>query len=333
MILTAVAALLSVGAPSQADAVQLARTFKAGEKLEYAIQSNLQSQHRQRGLETWIPEDLDINYRFTTEVKAVKSDGIVDLVYQRPTMTIVTGETFNSPPKTQVEKTKLNFLLTVSPANEILNQKDLNPPEKKKPGTKDDGIRFMTKAGAGKQAIPFIGQFIGEVQRLCLFVGSFDSALDFAPRLPFEKLKVGDTWKRTVGYTPQKLKGKDGKTVVQRLDYTFTYKGLMESNGKQIYRIVGTCGFDSNLADFINETFDVNSEVTGIKSIPLNFKAQIDFDLDKDTKKTLAADAQSEGGFKILLTAFPDPVEEETFKGKTRLRLVSQTIVKPTKKS
>jgi hypothetical protein len=43
----------------------------------------------------------------------------------RPTFTEVRGETFNSPPKTTVDKANLDFQLTVSPINEILGMKDL----------------------------------------------------------------------------------------------------------------------------------------------------------------------------------------------------------------
>ena len=333
MILSAIVAAFLTGGAHQGDAIQLARVFKAGEKLEYGVTSSISVQHRQRGLETWIPEDFDLNYKFTTEVKAMKADGVVDLVYLRPTTTTIEGETFNSPPKTDVEKTKLNMLLTVSPANEILAMKDLNPPKKEKKGG-DGDLRFTTKAAGARQGIPFIGQFIGEVHRLALFAGGFDSSLDFAPRLSFDKLKVGDSWKRTVGYSPQKLKGKDGKTVVQRLDYTFTYKGIVDSNGKKVYRVQGTVALDSDLATFVNDTFDAKPEDTGLKTIPLQLKGTIDFDLDLATKKTLAAEAHSEGGFKIVLTDLPnDPVEEETFKGKTQLRLLNQTIVKPTAKT
>lgn len=271
-----------------------------------------------------------MNYQFTTEVKAIKADGIADVLYLRPTMTMITGETFDNPPKTDVEEVKYNMMLTMSPANEILNIKDLNPPPKEKPGKKDGRVRLFGGVGRNAVQIPFIGQFIGEVHRLALFAGNFESALDFAPRLPFEKLKVGDTWKRTVGYSPQKLKGKDGKTVNQRLDYTYTYKGLVDVAGKKVHRVVGECALDTNLADYVNQLFELKPEETGLKSIPLKFKSKIDFDLDLKTGKTLRADAASEGGFQILITAFPnDPVEEETFKGRTQLRLIGETTVKP----
>jgi hypothetical protein len=334
MILTAIVAALSTVSTAPVQEVQLARTYKLGEKLTYEIKSNMSIQHRQRGLQTWIPEDLDMNYRFTTEVKTVKPEGVVDLLYLRPTVTIINGETFDNPPKTEVEKVKYNLLLTVSSANEILNVKDLNPPPKTKPAKKGGGQMAL---GGGFGTLPRqvnIGAFIGEVHRLALFAGSFESSLDFAPRLPFEKLKVGDTWKRTVGYSPQKLKGKDGKTVNQRLDYTFTYKGLMDSNGKRVYRVVGELQLDTNLADYVNQLFDMKPEETGLKSIPLKLKAQIEFDLDQQTRKTLQSNAVSEGGFQIIVTDFPnDPIEEETFKGKTQLRLISQTIVKPVSKT
>ncbi len=331
MILTALVAALSV---SSAQEMQLARTYQLGEKLTYQVKSSMSIQHRQRGLHTWIPEDLDLNYDFTTEVKAMKPDGVADVLYLRPTMTVIEGETFDAPPKKQIEKVNYNLLLTVSPANEILNLKDLNPPPKPKPGAKSGGALVrLSSAEYNRAQIPFIGQFIAEVHRLALFAGNLQSALDFSPRLPFDTLKVGDTWKRTVGYSPQKLKGKDGKTVNQRLDYTFTYKGLVDVNGKKVYRVSGECGLDTDLATYVNELFELKPEDTGLKSIPLKFKANIEFDLDQATRKTLRAVANSDGGFQIILTDFPnDPVEEETFKGQTNLRLVAQTIVKPAAK-
>ncbi len=332
MILTAIFAAMTVSAAPQE--VQLARTYKLGEKLTYQIKSNLSSQRKQRGLQTWIPEDLDLNYQFTTEVKALKADGIADVHYQRPTMTVITGETFESPQKTDIEKVKMNYLLTMSPANEVINIKDLNPPAKPKAGgSAKTAFARLSSAEYKRLQIPFIGQFISEVHRLALFAGSFESALDLAPRLPFDKLKVGDSWKRTVGYTPQKLKGKDGKTVNQRLDYTFTYKGLMTSNGKKVYRVSGECGLDTNLADYINQLYEMRPDETGLKSIPLKFKSNIEFDLEPSTGRTVQAVATSEGGFQIVLTDLPnDPVEEETFKGRTNLKLVGQTTVKPAAK-
>ena len=89
----------------RADTANLGRVFKAGEKQEYAIAAHLLIEARDIGLLTWVPEELDINYKFNTEVKESKADGIVDMVYLRPTMTQIEGETADSPPKSKVEKT------------------------------------------------------------------------------------------------------------------------------------------------------------------------------------------------------------------------------------
>jgi hypothetical protein len=328
MILTALlasAALLPQGEP-----ITLARKFQKGEKLEYLVSSSMTSEYRGRGLETWMPSDYELKYRFTTHVVEQKPDGIVDLSYKRPTVTEIQGQTMDSGPKEHTEKLNLDFLLTVSPVNEILNMKDMakKPPVKK--GAKgDDGDQLRLRGVAGSPVqIPFLGQFISEVYRLALFTGSFDSALDFAPRLPLDKVKVGDTWQKTVGYSPQKLKGKDGKSAVQRLDYTYTYKGVVAVNGKQFQRVQATLKLDTDINDFINQTYSVTSSDTGLKTIPLNLKATIDFNLDMATHRTVYAVANSEGGFKIILTDNPESaVQEQKFKGSTEMKLVSVTTV------
>src|SRR5436305_467591 len=77
--------------------VILSRTFAKGEKLEYSIASNLHVEARPYGLQTFIPEDLDLNYKFTAEVKDLKSDGIAVVHYQRPNMVQIEGATFDKP--------------------------------------------------------------------------------------------------------------------------------------------------------------------------------------------------------------------------------------------
>jgi hypothetical protein len=121
----------------------------------------------------------------------------------------------------------------------------------------------------------------------------------------------------------QKLKGKD-KQSVQRLDYTYIYKGLVKSGKTSVERIQATLALDTNLADFVHQTYDLKPEETGLKGIPLNLKATINFDLDPKTKRTLRATANAEGGFQVLITQLPDePIEEQRLKGTTTLRLVS----------
>lgn len=308
--------------------VSLGRVFTPNELLSYAVRSNLHAEQRGGLLTTWIPEDLDINYDFTVQVEKLKADGIAVVRYKRPTMTQVEGETFDAGPKSKVEKINLDFQLTVSPFNEIIDQKDLTP--KKKPAPKKgDGVIMPAfgnpQAGIGQ----LVGQFIQELYRLCLFTGSMDSALDFAPRSTFDNVKVGDTWKRTVGYQPQKLKGKKDEQAVQRLDYTYTYKGVTKGDKGDVLRVEATLDFTTDLADFIKQITGADSDQLGLEKVPMKLTAKILFDLDPKTKHTLKADANSDASFQFYEPGKTDPAMEERMKGHTRMWLVSKTIVKP----
>src|SRR5438045_3420159 len=67
------------GAKPQAPGVTLTRVSKANEKLAYSVRSHLQVEYRQIGLQTWIPENLDYNYAFTTLVTQLKADGMAEM--------------------------------------------------------------------------------------------------------------------------------------------------------------------------------------------------------------------------------------------------------------
>ena len=322
--------------PTDAAPVRLAHRFTANEKLAYSVTSHITAEQRQQGLQTFIPEDFDINYGFDMTVKTMKADGIAVLTYRRPTMTEIEGETANSAPKVKTTKTNLVYEMVVSPINELLETKDLSP---KKPEPKRKGsAQWNTAASPPRQGLPF-ANFVGEMHRLALFAGSLDSGLDFAPKLPLEPVKVGDTWKRTVGYQPQKLSGKEGKSATQRLDYTYTYLGLGKSEGgKPIVKIQAKLSLNTDLGDFLRTQYeDFSKDNASLKEalanvkMPLKLDATIDFELDPQTKTTLAAYARSEGGFTFSVKAEDDPVVEENFKGRTTLRLVGRKIVAPAK--
>ncbi len=208
----------------------------------------------------------------------------------------IIGETADSPPQDIVEKLNLDFRLTVSPINEILEMKDLNEKPTKPPvnGSSDllTSAAVLRQGGLGD----VLTGSLSEMYRLSLFAGNFDSSLDFAPRTPFDAVKVGDSWKRTVGYQPQKLAGKGNKQAMQRLDYTFTYKGLVDSEGKNVYRVEGTLDLKTDLGDFINQLVGQKPEDTGLSKIPLTMKSTIEFDLDMKTRTTLLAQATTESG-------------------------------------
>jgi hypothetical protein len=207
------------------------------------------------------------------------------------------------------------LLLTLSPINDIIDVRDLA----KKPPAKAGWTLSAARTRPQLQAI--LGEFMGEVYRLALFTGSFDSALDFSPRLPLDPVMAGDTWKQTVGYQPQKLRGTD-KQAVQRLDYTLTYKGKVNLNGKIFERVEATMNLDTDLADFIHQTFKVDSERTGLEKVPLKLQGKILFDLDPRTGRTVQANAETTGSFSIFAKDEPEAIIDEQLKGRTLLKLL-----------
>src|SRR5436190_20956350 len=122
MVLPALLIVLAIKA--DAKPITLSRVFGPNQHYTYDIKSHLGLESRSKGLDTFIPEDFDMSYSFTADVQQMKADGIAVMHYQRPTMTEVQGETWNSPPKSKINKVNLNELLTVSPINEILESVD-----------------------------------------------------------------------------------------------------------------------------------------------------------------------------------------------------------------
>jgi len=301
-------------ASTPTDATTLSRVFAKGEKDQYSVQSHLQSQDRPKGLETWIPTDFDLNYKFTSEVVDMLPDGVAKIHYLRPTISRVFGETYDAPAKTDVTKVNYDYLLKVSPANEIIGYEELaKKPAKAKwliPG-------IATKKSQGD----VISHYLDELIRMSVFFGPFESSLDYSPKLPLTPVKVGDTWKRTVGYQPQQLKGKTGQIAVQRIDYTYTYVGPVTSDdGKAVVRVTAQMSFNTDLAAYLNQFFE---EDTGLRKLPTHLSAAINFDLEPKTLRTIGIDAQSEGGLQLFLSDDPEnPVHETMLKGSTTVRLI-----------
>lgn len=299
--------------------VTLARTFKVGDKAAYQVRSNLHSEMRQLGLNTFLPSEIDLNYDFTTQVTELKGDGNAVMIYKRPTMTQIDGETAERPPKSTTEKVNMDLTLTISIINEILQQVDNKKPEPKKNKPK---LFITAPFGHAPQQLD-LGSFIGEIHRLALFVGSLDSALDFNPKLPYDEVKVGDTWKRTVGYSPQKLQG-ENKAANQKLDYVYKYEGEADRDGKKVHKISVTLSLDTDVAEFVNQFFRGKEAATGLKACKLKLDSKIDFFLDQVTCQTLAADATSKGSIEIMAVGEDQPVYEERMDGETTLRLVKK---------
>lgn len=306
---------------AQPPTVDLSRLFKKGQTFNYQVRTRMMIEQRGGELNTFIPEDVDLNYDFSKVVEDVKPSGFASIIYRRPTMTIIEGETADSPPKTVVERVNINYRLDLSPINEIGAVRNLNPPSQAAGG---GSSRLMSAAPlASASQVDIIGQFAGELQRLALFVGSFDSALDFNPKLPFEEARVGETWKRTVSYQPQVMSGTRNQMAMQRLDMTYKYEGLVQSEGKEVHRISATVKLDSDAGTFLNQMMGMSPEQSGLNRIPLKLDTQIEFDLDKDTRHTIRAVARTNSSWSVMLSGMTRPAVEQRITGRATMRLVS----------
>jgi hypothetical protein len=313
------AALLGISLVASAQAepaefVELRREFSEGQKLNYEVRSRLLTESRAMQLETFIPTTVNINYDFSLDVQELKVDGIADVLYKRDQMTIIDGETHDSPPVETVEETNWEILLTLSPINEVLSIDDRSPEP-------DDTQQLLATSVAASTALAqpdIVGEFRGELQRLALFVGTLDTSMDLAPKFPFPEVAVGDSWLVTVSYQPQYVEDEE-ETRVQRLDYEYFYDGLVESEGRQVRQIRAELDFNEDVIGLFGGT----AELAGIEAINLAMKATILFEVDAETGHTLRARANSEGGFAIEATDFDRPILEDKFTGRTTLRLAS----------
>ncbi|RYG26168.1 hypothetical protein EON82_04405 [bacterium] len=303
----------------------LVRKFTANEKLAYSVRSQLTTEQRQKGLLTWLPSDTAINYNFSFLVKGLKADGVAVIDYNRPTMTIIEDD--DDGRRTKIEKTDWNLRLSLTPVNEMIDVKDLKPKKPKKEKSEDDGdVEMVGPEDGNRYALAVFGQFASEAERMALFIGSLDSSMDLAPKLPLEAVAVGDTWQRTVGYQPQKLKGKEGKSAVQRLDYTFTYLGPKTVNGKQVLRIQAKLNLKTDLIDYVKSIFEETGSTTFLNSLPLTLDATIDYDLDPKTRHTLTARAVSSGGYGLYMKGEADAIIEGRYKGRTDVDLAGRKL-------
>lgn len=306
---------LGVIAQNQNPYVDISRVFTAGEKCEYQLRSRLNLETREIEDAVFYPSSFRIDYDFNYVVKEMKEEGFALVRYHRPSMTLTEGETAESPPVSRVDKVNWVLDLTLSPANEITGMKTVETARAASP---------FSLRSAPQQDL--INQFTGELQRLALFAGSVDSALDLSPKLPYDEVRVGDTWKRTVGYTPQRLQGSN-RSAVQRLDYEYKYEGLVDVEGVKVHRVTATLKVDTNAAEFINQMYGVPASVTGLEAVNLKLDATITFDLDEKTRHTIRAAAVSTGSYDIRLARNPSvPIVEQKLNGRSNLRLVSRTV-------
>lgn len=314
------AAAIGLQTPAPDTRFELQRKFVAGEKLKYRIEANVVSEMRDYEVATYFPSSDGYEYDFSIDVKSVDDDGIAKLIYKRPNMVWITGENHLRDEKRQVIKQNYNMEMKVSPVNDILDFRDLNE-DKKKPAKKQENAFWTLAAPSATQQQAIVSQFTNEIFRIALMLGSFDSTLDFSPKLPERKVKAGDTWKFTIGYAPQRLQNdKKKRTVNQRLDFTYKYDGVVEVDGKSYQRVSADLNLDSDAAEMIHQTYGLTTAQTGIKAIKLDLKTKLTFDLDMKTLATVRGLAESTGSFRFdHVEVKGQSVEDGKLKGKVEL--------------
>lgn len=305
-------------APAPQAPVTLARVMKKGEIQSYQVKANLVSETRSGNLDTFLPSEETVDYGFTLSVLEEKADGIVRTIYRRPYMIVTEGETFESPEVRHKMPVNWNLELLLSPTNEVLDVKDLSKP-KPKPKKKS---QVMTGSFMGNSSRPQLNimQFVAPIQELAMFVGDFDAGMDFNPKLPFTAVKVGKSWKKTVGYSPQRLKGSK-ESAMQRLDYTFTYDGLGTWNGKKVHLISAVLDVNTDAGEFINQMIGMKPDQSGLKKFMLQLNAKIQYRLDATTCATLSSHAESTGSAKLDIAGMDNAAYEVKFTGKCDLTL------------
>lgn len=294
--------------------VMLQRTFTKGETLNYAFKSLLTAEVKYPGMNTFLPRDYGYEYTFSTVTTAIDEAGYALMRYKRPQMVMIQGEFAEEKEQRTVEKDGAFTLdLRVSPVNALIDIKEAKTTKAMAPSP------FVAQGVTDQIA----GQFLAQIYRLSLMVGSLDSSLDFAPQFPVRAVKPGDTWKVTVGFSPQKL-GNSEKSAVQRLDYLYTYVGDVTENGKKFKRITAKLELDTDLGEFINQQMGLKPDQSGIKGIQTRFTSNLTFNLDPKTLITQSAFARSSGSTQLSVMGMSTPLEEQQFGGESRLVLVSR---------
>lgn len=326
-----VSALFAAVLPGLIEPVELYRQWSQDDKLEYSVTSRLQVESRDAVNRVYMPEITRLAYKFTIEVNEISSEGFAKVDYLRPTMVFTLPETATKKAYDEIEEVNEHFKLTLSPVNAITDFKDLTP---KKDDDDGDGggvfglssidLAFPGLSKAEQQSITgVIANITTEFYRLANFTGNLDTMLDFSPRLSLFEVEPGETWEHTASYQPQPLDGKPDKMAPQRIDYTLTYVGVQEVDGRKIHRVTSDLTLDTDVAPFLNGMLRMTPAQSGLTGFKMTLTAHIDFDLDFETKHTLRALAISDGHLAVSVTDIQGvPFQEIKVRGRTLLKLV-----------
>jgi hypothetical protein len=319
-----ISTLIASALLAPAEPIELYRTFEKGKTYNYSVRTHLQSESREVGQNTFIPEDVDINYDFNYKILDVQSSGIAKVLYQRPVISQIDGETANRGPVTTKLPLDWKMELDLSPINAVTGVKDLS----KGDNTNYQWLKpavpmrsFSSMSPMERQDI--VSQFVSELQRLVLFIGGLDSSLDFSPRLPLGEVEVGEKWRQTMSYQPMEIKGSGGQFEVQRLDMDLVFNGMKEKNGVKYASISGLLKLDTDAAKYINQAMRMTANQSGLSKLPMKLETKIEFELDPKTYTTRRATSSSVGNWSIFISGFNDAYQEENINGKASIVLNS----------
>lgn len=297
------------------------RVFKKGEVDTYRMNALLVIEMREPGLETYMPMEVGYEYSFTTSVSALDADGNATMRYERGPTVRIDGAYGSTPERRVRESDGFKMDLVVTPINEFIKAEEVKPPAKPAP-RKTNTLRAMMQQGPGQQITDqLMGQYIMDLYRLSLFVGSFESSFDFTPKFLDSPIRVGRTWRSTISYQPQRLAGTN-RQAVQRLDMVYRYDGPMTVNGKPIQRVSATLGLDTDMAPFIAQTYGIPANQNPFRAMRMKFDSKLTFDLDPKTFKTIRARSDSTGNI-LVETKADGVIAERRLTGESNFQLVS----------
>lgn len=299
------------------DTTELYREFTKGESWNYTVKAHLLTDNAELGRSA-LPSTIDFVYDWSATVKSVDEAGFAKVEYKRPFITQIEGETEDSGPRSTKIPLDMHVEMQLSPINEITDVKEIEKPKGKSGGGITRFVRSMEAAGFSPRTALQLGGFQQDLYQMALFIGSMETALDFNPKLPLDSIAVGETWKKTVSYQPQALKGSK-EQAVQRLDMEYKYDGIMDVNKVKVHRISATIKLDTDAALYINQMMGTTPGQSGLKSFPLQLDSKIEFDLDLKSKKTLRAEANTVGHWSIFQSGINQAVVTEDLKGRATM--------------
>ncbi len=309
MVFLTAAWLLSSICVQDPDAVLLRRQFRVGDVEKFVLVKELDSEVQRGNLLSWIPNKWTVTQRYTMKTTGLQGAGTADLRLDYEKTKVHYGQFLDEGPHDDFEDPEF-IVLFFSPTNEILKIYDMTPPKKKTPksdpGDEEGGL-YASRAGTG-EAQARGGDFLSQVQRMV----SFPGLMDFGPKLPYRKVKVGDTWHSTLDFLPGMAVGTDPSrrgNKSTRVDITYRYDGIKERNGKKFVQINGSFGAKLDLKTPLLADLPIQIRMRSpITKATIEVKGEMNFFLDPQTLKTNYAEANSTGDVQIDTTEAFTPI-------------------------